>query len=143
MSRIDIRLVFTLTPRDSALQYKRCVHLWNSFPCIITLGGTIYWSQRNYWILTDNILPDQNELWTRIETIMNLPHKKKWIKTIITLKRKIFNYVFSDTLTYISVSLEPVLSIIMFKQWSCCSRTLGDDSLAARCLTQNSYLIDR
>jgi len=99
MSRIDIRLVFTLPPRDCALQYKRCVHPWNSFPCIITLGGTIYWSQRNYWILTDNILPDQNELWTRIETIMNLPHKKKWIKTIITLKRKIFNYVFSDTLT--------------------------------------------
>ena len=30
---------------------------------------------------------------------------------------------------------EPVLSIIMFKQWSCCSRTLGDDSLAARCLS--------
>ena len=30
----------------------------------------------------------------------------------------------------------------MFKQWPCCSRTLGDDSLAARCLTQNSYLID-
>ena len=34
----DIRLVFTLPPRDSTLQYKRCVHLWNNFPCIITLG---------------------------------------------------------------------------------------------------------
>ena len=29
----------------------------------------------------------------------------------------------------------PVLSIIMFEQWSCSSRTLGDDSLIARCLT--------
>ena len=32
-----IHLVFTLPPRDSTLQYKRCVHIWNKFPCIITL----------------------------------------------------------------------------------------------------------
>ena len=37
MSGCHIRLVFTLPPRDSTLQYKRCVHLWNYFPCIITL----------------------------------------------------------------------------------------------------------
>ena len=37
MSVSDIRLVFTLPPRDSTLQYKRCVHLWNNFPFIITL----------------------------------------------------------------------------------------------------------
>ena len=37
MSDFDIHLVFTLPPRDSALQYKRCVHLWNNFPCITTL----------------------------------------------------------------------------------------------------------
>ena len=24
-------------PRDSTLQYKTCVHLWNNLPCIITL----------------------------------------------------------------------------------------------------------
>ena len=36
----DIRLVFTLPPRDSTLQYKRCAHLWNNFPCIITLDRT-------------------------------------------------------------------------------------------------------
>ena len=29
--------VFTLPPRDSTLQYKRWVHLWNNFLCIITL----------------------------------------------------------------------------------------------------------
>ena len=34
MSGFDIRLVFTLPPRDSTLQYKRCVHFWNNFPCI-------------------------------------------------------------------------------------------------------------
>ena len=30
-------------PRDSTLQYKRCVHLWTNFPCIITLLCDIYW----------------------------------------------------------------------------------------------------
>ena len=38
MSGCDIPLVFTLPPRDSTLQYKRCVHFWNNFPCIITLA---------------------------------------------------------------------------------------------------------
>ena len=32
-------------------------------------------------------------------------------------------------------SSDPVLSLVMYEQWS--------DSLAARCLTLNSYLIDR
>ena len=30
MSGGNIRLVFTLSPRDSKLQYKRCVHFWNN-----------------------------------------------------------------------------------------------------------------
>jgi len=38
MSGFDIRLLFTLPPRDSTLQYKGCAHLRNNFPCIITLG---------------------------------------------------------------------------------------------------------
>ena len=37
MSGFKICLVFTLPPRDSTLQYKRCIHLWNNFPCIKTL----------------------------------------------------------------------------------------------------------
>ena len=37
MSGFDIRLVFTLPPRDSILQYKRCVHFSNNFPCITSL----------------------------------------------------------------------------------------------------------
>jgi len=37
MSGCDIRLVFTLPHRDSTLQYKIWVHLWNNFPYIITL----------------------------------------------------------------------------------------------------------
>ena len=34
----DIRIVFTFPPNDSTLQYKKCVHLWNNFPCIRTLS---------------------------------------------------------------------------------------------------------
>ena len=30
-SGCNIRLVFTLPPRDSTLQYKRCVYFWNNF----------------------------------------------------------------------------------------------------------------
>ena len=37
MSGFDICLVFTLPPRDSTLQYKRCVHFWNNFPFITSL----------------------------------------------------------------------------------------------------------
>ena len=47
MSSCDIRLVFTLPPRDSTLQYKRCVHLWNNFPCITPLR-TIFTSIQCY-----------------------------------------------------------------------------------------------
>jgi len=42
MSGFDIRLVFTFPPKDSALQYKKCVHLLNNFPCISTLINTMY-----------------------------------------------------------------------------------------------------
>ena len=43
LSGFNIRLVFTLPPRDSTLQYKRCVHLWINFFCTITLiGVTLY-----------------------------------------------------------------------------------------------------
>ena len=37
ISGFDIRLGFTLPPRDSSLQYKRCVQFWNIFPCITSL----------------------------------------------------------------------------------------------------------
>ena len=41
MSGCDIRLVFTFPPKDSTLQYKKCVHLWNNFPSISTLINSI------------------------------------------------------------------------------------------------------
>ena len=42
MSGFDIRLVFTLPPRDSTLKYRRCVHFWNNFPCITSLVHGMY-----------------------------------------------------------------------------------------------------
>ena len=38
ISDFDIRLVFTLPPRDITMQYKRCVHFWNNFPCLTILA---------------------------------------------------------------------------------------------------------
>ena len=46
MSNCDIRLMFTFPPKDSTLQYKKCVHLWNNFPCISTLLKCI----NNYYL---------------------------------------------------------------------------------------------
>ena len=43
MSGFDIRLVFTLPPRDSTLQYKTCVLFCNNFPCIIILVITLFY----------------------------------------------------------------------------------------------------
>ena len=37
-----VTFVFTLTPRDSTLQYKRCVHFWNNFPCITSLSLSVH-----------------------------------------------------------------------------------------------------
>ena len=36
MSGCNIRLVFPFPPKDSTLQNKKCVYLWNNFPCIRT-----------------------------------------------------------------------------------------------------------
>ena len=38
MSGCDIRVVFTSSPRDSTLQYKKSIQLWNNFP-----SNIIYW----------------------------------------------------------------------------------------------------
>ena len=35
--KVNCGRVFTLPPRDSTLQHKRCVHFWNNFPCITSL----------------------------------------------------------------------------------------------------------
>ena len=51
ISGFDIRLVFTLPPRDSTLQYKRCVHFWNNFPCITSLANSYFFVALNKYIL--------------------------------------------------------------------------------------------
>ena len=38
MLGFDIRFLFTLPPRDSTLQYKRCVHLWNTFLVLVKVN---------------------------------------------------------------------------------------------------------
>ena len=58
ISGCDIRLVFTLPPRDSTLQYKRCEHLWNNFLCISTLYILNFYNNHYswYWYLLINVL---------------------------------------------------------------------------------------
>jgi len=55
ISGFDIRLVLTLPPRDSTLQYKRCVHFWNNFPCLTILGlYCVNFKVSNSWRWWDN-----------------------------------------------------------------------------------------
>ena len=78
MSGFDIRLVFTLPPRGSTLEYKRCVLLWNNFPCIITLPNcilihsyTIEIYSRSHWPIW-HLLPWCWTSWPRNETSRSL-----------------------------------------------------------------------
>ena len=86
MSGCDIRLVFTLPPRDSTLQYKRCVHLWNNFPCIITLvsliSGLRNWSDKcfttpEYPFESDMRLFDKKTLKRPLEITRTVPLIKR------------------------------------------------------------------
>ena len=52
LSGFVIPFVFTLPPRDGTLQYKRCVHLWNNFPCITTLGSNVIINHATFYIWT-------------------------------------------------------------------------------------------
>ena len=57
MSGCDIRLVFTLPPRDSTLQYKRCVQLWNNSPYITPLVNPISWDFQALKLRKGQIVP--------------------------------------------------------------------------------------
>ena len=59
MSGCDIRFVITLLARDSTLQYKKCVHLWNNFPCVSTL------------VLRDKQFSNNRNSIIRIESVKN------------------------------------------------------------------------
>ena len=58
--------------------------------------------------------------------VIDLARPTIWSLIIYALRRYIFVWV-----------------RFLHRKWSCISRTLGDDMLAARCLMLNSYLIDR
>ena len=67
-------------------------------------------------------------------------HKFIWIQTCL------FLFLLSIRILYFILVLQAGLTTwarSLHRKWSCSSRTLGDDMLAARCLMLNSYLIDR
>ena len=59
LSGCDILLVFTFSPK---LQYKKCVHLWNNFPCISTLDSRIHDVSKRRWVkfclFSENVIND-------------------------------------------------------------------------------------
>ena len=73
MSGCNIRLVFTLPPRDSTLQYKRCVQLWNNSPYITPLSAynSLYVCMTSHWFLN----------WTchKFKVPLLVPLGKSWL----------------------------------------------------------------
>ena len=93
MSGFDIRLVFTLPPRDSTLQYKRCVHFWNNFPCLTSLVLLTTWVRRGYFEAYGRILPP-----FLAEGCINIQIRNKWCcrrnKWIRNLRHKVTKNIF-------------------------------------------------
>ena len=133
MSGCDIRLVFTLPPRDSTLHYKRCVHLWNKFPCIIALTlcdnlqllkkNTVwsYFSVKTIWLhncladkgLTDTFFTGFKEKWKS---------EYLWFKVFVYLSTNLFlNYKMTNWSENWSKRCIRFLPILMLVHYSHCS----------------------
>ena len=90
MSCYDICLVFILPPRHSTLQYKKCVHLWNNFPWITSLGKEKKKKTEDYKRKVGTVKKEEND--------KNKLHRQsnslsivmfKWISILEELRKKI------------------------------------------------------
>ena len=94
MSGFDIRLVFTLPPRESTVQYKRCAHLWNNFPCISTLiRGDLMLKCAMYVCILSVLVYTCTVSWHLISLYIQLNPKwaiqgKKLSNVVLTILRK-------------------------------------------------------
>ena len=99
MSGFDIRLVFTLPPSDSTLQYKRCVHFWNNFPCITSLVVSIkaLYDQQKMILSISYKLSFLNLLLQKWLTDFSLEKQWRQLKELYKLeKRQYLPRYFSD-----------------------------------------------
>ena len=99
MSGCDIRLVFIFPPKDSTLQYKKCVHLWNNYLCIIILWFLLC-------ILCVHI--ETSSLWAAIV------NKNRRISVCLVSEedKKAFN--FDNLIIHIIVSYDQNISLIFY-----------------------------
>ena len=104
MSVSDIRLVFTLPPRDSTLQYKRGVHLWNNFPCIITLDWQI---QSTVYSLQSTVYSLQSTVYSLHSTVYSL-HLQS---TVYSLQPTIYTLGRSKEIRFMVKKIESSLQL--------------------------------
>ena len=108
MSGCDIRIVFTLPPRDSTLhrQYKRVVHLWNNFPCFITLDST------NFKFIN----PKKS---TKKNTGLGVFGKTRVLTTLIITVQLVQSYVsFRDYVGHFPTSMDTLGSLSLYVRLS-------------------------
>ena len=77
---VTIRLVFTFPPKDSTLQYKKFVHLWNNFPCIITLRKLEFLARGSSFPFIDKL--QMSEIIMAIKEL-SLCHKLKFCNSLL------------------------------------------------------------
>jgi len=126
MSGFDIRLVFTLPPRDSTLQYTRCAHLWNNFPCIITLSNTYkHVRDRKIWEKSHITLSGKRAFY-KLEFAARPQFLYKNIRMFSILykwdKFDVLNIILHKYFFWKKIIIEPVLGAL---QSPICNRTVA------------------
>ena len=96
--RRNIRLVFALPPRDGTLQYKRCVHFWNNFPCITSLGTV---ANRDCNCLNRGSL----------ENLWRVPLKKPFL-SLLMIQQALMSIVFCCSKCQIYKSVKIIIKIL-------------------------------
>ena len=110
ISGFDIRLVFTLPPRDSTLQYKRCVCLWNNFPCIIILIQTAI----AIWMFIKN--RSTSKYYSRLIIAWNvqfLAQKKTQFRIFWITRSKLERSNYLDFISYLSLEIGTNLYLML------------------------------
>ena len=124
MLGFDIFLEFTLPPSDSTLQYKKCVQLWNNFPCIITLSISRHLSKKKLVYTYKFNCIKLRVAWKKvIDVVFNIIYQ-----VLIVWGKEVFFLI-----TLISIINKPTLvllrkttaSLVFWKVWTLSLTTKG------------------
>ena len=112
-------------------QYRTDIDVFVSLNCLLSFADSL-----REWLAQSLFIRSNEEIHRLIQKTKPHYWSDKGFKGTVT----------NPTLTSLhgeSLEITLIWAHSLHRKWSCISRTLGDDMLAARCLVLNSYLIDR